>query len=459
MGAILRHSQKGPSAAAAALLTLLVFWAPLPFGSAGPVTGWALRLGVCLVVVLSAIGVRSLRGLHHLRLALWGSIGLAALAFLQSVPLPFAVVEMLSPVHGRLFAQAGELLGEPVRAALSLAPSASRGAAIGWAFVALYAMAGALVGRRRGPRRWLGGALLFAALFQVFYGASGWLSGETTIWGVQAPATDQRLRGTFVNSDHLATYLQLAQAVTFAWGWWGLRRSRWEVSAERRLALVAPPILAGLTLFGGLVATGSRAGLVGAVLGLAAQGVLLAVAGRRLRWAPVGLGVGALALGAVILLGVGQGLGRFQATTAYELLTGARAQAYQACWELWLRFPIFGSGAGTFREAFTLAQPSTLPGTWLHAHSDPLELLVTQGLIGALLLGLVLFGLVRRLLRVLNLGERSEDRAAALAALGALVSSAVHELFDFGLTVSANTLTIALLLAVAAAARTRPADS
>jgi len=54
--------------------------------------------------------------------------------------------------------------------------------------------------------------------------------------------------------------------------------------------------------------------------------------------------------------------------------------------------------------------------------------------------------LLLRLAAVLSGGRRSEDRAVALAALGAVASVTLHESLDFGLTLPGNALTLAALL-------------
>jgi hypothetical protein len=69
---------------------------------------------------------------------------------------------------------------------------------------------------------------------------------------------------------------------------------------------------------------------------------------------------------------------------------------------------------------------------------------------------MILVGLaaaVTRLLPVLRDGERSEDRGAALAALGALAAVAVHSCFDFGLSMPANSVTLAIIVGAALVAR------
>jgi len=113
---------------------------------------------------------------------------------------------------------------------------------------------------------------------------------------------------------------------------------------------------------------------------------------------------------------------------------------------------LLGTGLATFREAFPAVQASASPGAWWHAHNDYLELLATTGLVGAALMLVALFWVVRGLLRALREGYRTEDRCAAVAALGALAAVAIHSLFDFGLTMPANAATLAILCGLGIAA-------
>jgi O-antigen ligase len=272
---------------------------------------------------------------------------------------------------------------------------------------------------------------------------------------VDLHASAVRLRGTFVNPNHLAAYLEMALPVAFAWSWWAARRARAEPRAERRVLLTASPVLVWLTLFAGLSFTGSRGGLLGAVVAVTAQGVL--AMGRRRRWwtAPLGALSALAGILTVMALGWREGLGRLLATSAADVSWGARLHEYGAELALWWRFPLTGTGLGTFRDAFPLVQPLDLRGTWWHPHSDLLEVLVTAGGVGAVLVAAGLWGLTARLATVLREGGRSEDRAAALAAFGALVSLALHESFDFGLAMPGNAVTLAVLLGATATARIR----
>jgi O-antigen ligase len=453
---MIRHS----GAALTALLAVLLLWAPLPFGG---ITSWAeaslQSLAFC-ALALAMAAIERPADLRPVRLPAAALGAVALLGVLQALPWPERVVALLAPGHARLHQQAAALLGGaaagPPR--LTLAPAATLGAALTWAAAAACLVAGGAAGRRRLRRRWLGGALIAAALFEIFYGARNANAGERTLWGVEVPITASRLRGTFFNPNHLALYLELALAVVFAWGWWAARRARAELAIERRVLSLAPPVLVWLTLFAGLSFTGSRGGLVAALAGIVAQGVLLAVAQRRLAPAVLGAAAVIAGLAAALAVGLQAGPSRIMATLPFDVSMEARRQAWSATVALWRAFPLTGTGLGTFRDAFTLVQPAELDTTWWHAHSGPLELLATTGVAGLLLVGAGLAALLLRLLAVLRHGRRSEDQAAGLAVLGALAAVGVHECFDFGITMPANALTLAVLAGAAAAARlSRPA--
>ncbi len=456
------------------LLALLLLWAPLPFGSVTPRGAAGLEAGafLALALALALVGAARAAGesaaprlsaaLAPVALPLASLAAVALWGALQSLPWPAPLLARLSPEHARLFAGAGGLLaaraaaflpaGAALRPSLSLAASESLAAALAWAAAAAALAAAALLGRERWNRRLLGAALGAAAAFQVFFGARGWSSRGTLLWGVEVPGTP-RLRGSFIDPDHLALYLEIALAAAFAWGWWAARRARHEPPVERRVMWLAPPILLWLTLFAGLAFTGSRAGLVAGVAAVAVQGLLLATADRRPGLALAGTAAAVVGVGVVAAIGLQEGLGRLLSTPV-DITWGARRTVWAATWGLVRRFPWTGAGLGAFREAFPLVQPADLAGTWRHAHNDLLELLATAGLIGAALAVPGLLALGRRLAMVLRDGRRSEDRAAGLAALGALAAVAVHELLDFGLTIPANAFTLAVLVGAAASART-----
>lgn len=461
---IIRHRAGALPAVVAGLLGLAAAGGTLPFASVE--AGWrALLQVVGFAAFATAVAVApSLRGLRHARLPLAALAGIAVLGVLQAAPLPASAVRLLSPHHHRLQERAAELAGsEAVAASLSLAADVSRTSALQWLAVAAFFGAAAAVSGGRLRRRWIAGSLIAVAGFQVLYGTRRWLAGAGTIWGVDVPGgagPAARLRGTYVNPNHLATLLILVLPLVFAWGWVAWRRAaRSDSSAEMRVALVAPPLLVWMALLVALAFTGSRSALAAGLVAVVFQGLLAAAAARRWRLAPIGLLAALVGVGLVAAIGFQQGLGRLLGTSAYEIAWGARTEAYRATLELWGRFPWTGTGLGTFREAFPLVQPADLGGLWRHAHSDWLELLATTGVVGALLFGVGLAGLLARLRRVVLWGYRSEDRAAGLASLGVVAALAVQEALDFGLTIPANAVAAAVVLGAATAAKTVPRSS
>lgn len=450
---------------ALALAALLVA-APLPFGSVAPGPATMLLVATLAALALAlwtadtpATGSGFPRELAVTAAAL---AAVALLGWLQSLPAPAGVARLLAPETVRLVDQAAGLAGPApgstgageAGVALSLAPAASRSAALDWLLPAAGFTAAAALGSSRRVRRTLGGALLVAGAVQVVIGVAQWVSRSNTLWGVALPEMGSRLRGSFVNPNHLALFLEIALAVAFAWTWWAVRRTILDGGrAEDRLLGVGPPALCSLLLFGGLVLTGSRAALLAALLAMAVQGMVIGSRRGRKWLLAGGLAAGLAGVAALAALGAEGAFTRLTASSVDELGGGYRVEAARATLDLFRRFPIVGSGLGSFQAAFPLVQPPTIPGFWRHAHADWIEFLATTGVFGAALLGVGLFFYGKRLRRVVLHGERSEGRAAGLAALGALVAVAIHSFADFGLTMPANALALAVVAGAAGATR------
>ena len=428
-------------------LAILLVWAPLPFASVTP--GWAalLRAAAFLLVAvapwLPGGGSPHSAGARGVPRAL---VAVGVLGFVQSLAWPSGIVEGVSPEHARFARENAALVGEPppARAPLSLAPEASRASALAWLLPAAgFALAARCCADRR-SRRLLGAAIVASALFQALYGAPLRLAGSSAIWGVETPLAALRLRGTFVNPNHLALYLETAIAVALGWTYWAWRRGAREPTAERRLAKVGPPAIVASALVAALAFTGSRAGLVAAAGG-AGVALLLAARGRASRLAVAAAAALALLAAAGALIGFDEAYGRLFATSADDASGRARLAAAADTLSLARRFPLTGAGLGAFATAFPLVQRRGLDGFWRHAHDDWAELAATTGVVGLALVAGGLVALGGALARSWRRNERSEERAAVLAATAAVVAVAIHSVFDFGLTLPANAWTLAVL--------------
>ncbi len=431
------------------VLAVLLFWVPLPFGS---VVDWAhvvLRIGavglLCLVAFTGRQGAT-----RSVLIPVFAMLFIGVLGWIQAANYPSAIVGALSPAHLEIAAEVAEDAELVAGVSLSLTPYRSREVGLSWLAVAACLMVAATAVRMK-QRRVLLFTLVGAALFQVLYGARHWMADMTEIWGVSAPSDVNRLRGTFVNSDHFALYAELALVVVFAWVWIAFRRDRRNLPPERRLLAIAPPVLVWLTLIAAIAFTGSRAGIAAVAVATVVQGLLLAARQQRVGLATAGISAVLLGVLFISVLGVQAGFGRWMATSRSELTWNGRMEIYAASLELWKEFPALGTGLGSFREAFAMVQPAKLQATVGHAHNDYLEILVTAGVVGALVFMIGAGVMLRRLVRLWITTERSEDAAAVLAALGACVAVGLHSFVDFGLTMPANAVTFVVIVGAALA--------
>jgi hypothetical protein len=445
MRAIIRH----PLVRAGALLALLV-WAPLPFGSVIPEAAAFLVVAALVVLAVASLSERGTSLPRGSVKVAWALAAVAAFGVLQSLRWPFAVVELVSPLHAELVAQSHQIqeLPSPSRAPLSFAPATSVWIAEIWLLAAAALGAGALLGRSRRVRRGMLGLIVAAALFQVFFGFQQWQMRSSTIWGIEVPNQTVRLRGTFVNPNHLATYLLIVMPAAFAGLWWLLQRLRLSRHPERWTLRFVPVALVWIALFAGLAFTGSRAGMLAGLAGVALQLALIARVGeqRRIFWG--GVAVLGLAIAYVAYSSFEAGFGRLTRLTEQG---GFRLEGMADTWKLFTRVPWTGAGLGAFRAAFPLVHPVAEEGTWWHAHNDWLELVATTGVVGLAIVGYGLYWLGRGLARSWREGARSEDRAAALAAIGACAAVGLQEMLEFGLTMPANSFTLAVICGVALA--------
>lgn len=299
-------------------------------------------------------------------------------------------------------------------------------------------------------QRWLLGGLMVSGLFQVLFGALHWKSQE--IWGREIPGTAERMRGTFVNPDHFSFYLELLLPLAFALLWQSSRLKE-PRQRERREWFIAGALLLWLTLFAGVVLSGSRAGLLAAVVATLVQAALLALGRRRLPLLWVGATVVALGVGFVALVGLQPALGRWLATSPGELAWNDRLTVWRGTLTLWKSFPWLGTGLGTFREAFPLAGVQGLPPdiSYWHAHNDYLELLLTAGVVGVALLVAGAVPVVLALWRGFAAKAGNAARSLALGALGTAVAAGVHAFFDFAFSLPAVSGTLVVILGLALA--------
>lgn len=458
---------------AAFLLWLL--WLPLPFGS---VTARA-RTPLILVPLLLCAAAALLRAYvprtaHHPTAPnrIWSAAAvlLIALAALQLVPLSPSVLQLLSPESHGIWTAAGRIAAHGGATGgtshpISIDPASTLFEL--FRLIALFAtfQTAVLLVRNHRRRLLLSFALGAAALFEAIYGAREAALGRYTIWGWKNVLVLDRVTGTFVNPNHFANYVAMVLPLmifimALAWHEAGPvtvpRGVRLVKIAEQRFVRVAFAAVVSIGCIVAVLLAQSRGGLLSMAAGLSIGALL---AGRR---TPVKLAFGGLAfvLGLamlVLVLGRERTVSRFQPLPEEQSTLVGRRTGIETAIGVWRRFPVFGSGAGTFASVSLLEQRENVSKHYRHAHDDYVELGATTGLLGAgIAIPALFFGwfaLARMTFGQAAVAElRWRRRAFQWAALVSLSIAIVHALIDYNFFIPSNPATLAAIAGAAAAA-------
>lgn len=305
------------------------------------------------------------------------------------------------------------------------------------------------LGGRGGRWRWA--LLIFLVIVSVvaWYAIVQHQRGTRMVLWMERPADyGMRASGTFACPNHFAHLLVVAICVGAA-----LALSPGVGSATRLIgAYVAIVSLYPFFL------TRSRAGLVGLAAGFAVM-TLAAAARRGLRWVAVALVVtpAAIAGGAWAILTYSPiWRARFE-----EMLRGIetgndfRPQCWKMTWHMIKMRPWLGWGGGSYEWAEPAYQTYSHTHTAVYAHSEPLHLAMEYGGIGLALLGLAALAW---LVRAFILAYRAPETRLAgptIGAIGVVVASLVHGLFDFNLHIYSNSHAVILVMGTAMAIHAR----
>jgi hypothetical protein len=458
-----------------ACLTLLLgylIWVPLPFGSASDAAFTPLVLPPLLLCAMA--GVVSRRdGIPTRHGRLWTIGGGLSIAFivLQLVPLPIPLLRLLSPESARMWAAADRvaiLAGAPVRALhpISVDPADTTAQLFRVAAYAATFVAAMLIVSTNGRRVALALVLAAMGILEASYAFREAALGRYEIWGWKNTLIFNRATGTFVNPNHFAHYaaiiLPLAVFLS-ALAWHNAappgasRGRRIAMLIEKQFVLFGFGVIAALASVTAILISQSRGAMLATVAGFAVAGAM--ASGRRraaARAALIALSLVVVFAGVFLLLGR-SGESKHLEERDVSTLAGRRA-AIRAAFQIWIDFPLFGSGAGTFESVSPGVQTSDETLIASHAHDDYAEALATTGAAGFLLGFVPLMGGTAALTR-LAFGARStaqaswRQRAFCAAALTSILIALLHALVDFNFYIPANPVTLAAIAGAAAGIR------
>jgi O-antigen ligase len=390
------------------------------------------------------------------RRLLWGVF---AVIGLQIVPLPPAIVRLVSPQAFALREAYAPRFGELRSMSLSLVPSSTARQAL---LLLSYVLIGFLVVKTITHKRQiqrLMTVLVIMGTLQAFYGLFELYRNNPHVLFYKKIYNVNSATGTFINRNHFSGYLELLIPIALTLviariDLFSLAGKRWtEKIAQitgQGFALNVLSLIGVVVMSLGVILSQSRSGVF-VLLFIFLMFFQLTVyhfsAGRyRQGWIKNFLKVAFVLITVVALyVGVEATVGRFSDD---NLLQEGRPQYWTAVLRMIGDFPIAGTGLGTFGSLYPVYETVPMWGRLLHAHNDYLEFLAELGGVGfVLLLGTVGF------LAIDGFRTWSKRRHPGIKGLGmggfvAVAALLVHSLTDFNLQIPANAVLFTVILAL-----------
>jgi O-antigen ligase len=436
----------------------LCAWGVLAFGGVYPWAYWPLAAGSAAVAALLMLDARvraRMRGAPPLALAaLFAAIGL------QLIPLPTAVLEILSPATTEFLNQ--YVLGfsiAPSAHALSILPGATATAlALGIAFAALLLALAALL-TEIGSRRLVGGLVALGVLVALI-GIIQRPFFDGRIYGFWEPIGRNNSFGPFVNPNHFAGWMTMCLSLTLGWlaGRFATSMRYSARSWRDYIAWASAPEANGLALLMTAAATMglalvlalSRSGLLCFAV---AVGLTMIVTLRKQQGARRGLTVASLlAVGIGVMAWAGPSMvaSEFRKSDWRQFGLAGRLEHWKDGMSVARAFPIAGSGLNTYGTAMLHYQRDKLAPHTTAAHNEYVHVLAEGGLLVAIPVVaaiVVMAGTIRRRFR--EEATHGDTYWIRVGAVTGLVAIALQSFIDFSLQMPGNAVLFACLCAIA----------
>ncbi len=383
------------------------------------------------------------------RMVLWTSVLLPAYVLFQVIPLPLAVLRLLSPARAEMVDALGRIGAKVDFASLSVVPAGTfQYFLLVCGYLIIFLLVRELTWRFEASR-WL-------AIWPVI--GIGALEAGLGLWQYFAGSGEQDRWGTYANRNHYAGFLEMVLPFAVMYPAAVLRRahSKWHSSIAPALAASCVWALA-VSIFSGIILSFSRMGFIATLFSLFVIGTLL-LGTTQLSWVTrsrrrrlVGLGmVAALVLASFVFLPPERLIQRFGELVSSDGLTGGlRIDLSRETIPLIRAYPVFGCGLGGYMTAFSKFKKSGVLLTVDFVHNDYLQLLAELGLVGFAIGAALAFSVVRMGLRGVVNSSDPEARYFAVACVGALSAIALHSLADFNLYIPANAMLLAWIAGMA----------
>jgi len=404
-------------------------------------------VAVLLAVERPAIGRRPARLLD------WSLLACLLVVAAQLIPLSGPARAALSP-QAALIDSAVSLDATPriLPHGLSLdVESTAWALALGAAYLGLFWCARSIFGRG-GVRTVTRGVTWLGLGLTVLVAVQRATSPKLLYWVFTPLNAGASPYGPFVSRNALASWLAMAVPLVIGYAVARHRSDpRTGISlAARAEALDATQlwlVAAACLMTGGLFGSMSRAGIIGALFGLAAFIAMSRTrvqGGRGLVWITVS--VVALVAAASLFANFGAMAIRLQETT--ESGEWGRRAIWRDTWRMTRDFWLTGVGAGAFQRGMLVYQEGSRQFFFNQAHDEYLQLTAEGGLLLVVPAAVALIAGVVRIARRLG-ADRTPIFWVRAGAVSGLIAVAVQSIWDTGLRTPANGVLFAVIAAIA----------
>jgi O-antigen ligase len=296
-----------------------------------------------------------------------------------------------------------------------------------------------------------------ARTLTLFLGVGVGLVAASDLWnrmrGYQAfPASWEILpgrdAGTFNNRNLFAVWIVAASLFIVGRmlrAWFPLLAARGlrteSVTGGRAESLLLFPLVVFALVMA--VRSGSRGAAIALGVGSAVWMALLALRSKRRGRLAVIIFALVLLVCLIIAFG-GNVVSRFGDARADFLQRYPKKEIWSQSLGIFARFPVFGTGWGSFLHAFNHYKSSGGDFEFRHAENDYVQTLVESGLLGVIACGAVLFFIARRAANLV-LCDRCSEPESAFGAFAGLLALATLAMLDFPAQNPATALLAAVL--------------
>lgn len=424
------------------ILVALLLFMPLALGGVEP---WAELVAEAGVAVLAGLlAVRSVFQRHQRFVWSWTYIPVAlflALVVLQVVELPAGWIEKVAP--GTLALKNELLAGNPTGAGgndstsiLSFYPGATgRSLRALLLPVALFIITMNLIRSREQVKRLLVAVTVIGAVVSMLALAQVVTRAEEVYWSIPTTFPGVVTGGPFINHSDFAQFANLCLGATLALLLVLLRQSdelddrssplmlirRMGSSGSVAIWLLAIVIVLDVVA---IVAAQSRGGALALLVALTLTMTFLAIFGGARGRGPVIAAVVTVAIGAAIYFGLDALYERFASGEP------ERPRMLRDMLTLVPRFPIFGTGLGTFQFVFPTVDTSTQGLVATHAENEYAQVLIETGFVGLALVVIFAGGIAVHFFK--NIRSSLPTSSAAYGIGFGLIAAAVQSFSGFG---------------------------